>query len=77
MLSEVFWAGFVTTVSAMIIKLVSMCYKSKCSVVEVCCLKIVRDVVAEEKEEEYRIDHHQASPSISPRADSNKQLNDL
>lgn len=57
MLSEVFWVAFITTVSGMVIKLASMCYKSKCKEVELCCLKIIRDTVAEEKEEEFRIEH--------------------
>ena len=54
-ITEVFWVTFVATISGMIIKLASMWYKSKCKEVEVCCLKIVRDTVAEEKEEEYRM----------------------
>jgi hypothetical protein len=66
-LTEVFWVTFIGTVSGMIIKLASMCYKSKCSSVEICCIKIIRDTHAEEKEEEYRIDHPQANTS-SPRA---------
>jgi hypothetical protein len=53
MLSEVFWVAFVSTVSAMIIKLASMAYKSKCSDLEFCCLKIKRDVALEEKETEF------------------------
>ena len=57
MLSEVFWVAFITTISGMIIKLVSMAYKSKCKEVACCCLKIVRDTEAEEKEEEFRILH--------------------
>lgn len=57
MLSEVFWVAFITTVSGMIIKLVSMAYKSKCKEVDFCCMKIVRDVVLEEKENEFEITH--------------------
>jgi hypothetical protein len=62
----------------MIIKLASMCYKSKCKEVDCCCIKIVRDTHAEEKEEEYRIDHPQrpgltSSPSASP---SNRNMQD-
>jgi hypothetical protein len=59
MLSEVFWVAFITTVSGMIIKLASMAYKSKCREATCCCLKIVRDVETEEKEEEFRIIHPQ------------------
>lgn len=57
MLSEVFWVAFTTTISGMIIKLCSMAYKSKCKEVACCCIKIIRDVEAEEKEEEFRVLH--------------------
>ena len=52
-LSEVFWIAFVTTISGMVIKCLSMAYKSKCKEVSCCCIKIVRDVEAEEKETEF------------------------
>lgn len=68
-LTEVFWVTFITTVSAMFIKLASMCYKSKCREVSFCCIRIVRDTVSEEKEEEYRIDHpplNQSPRAMSP-----------
>lgn len=67
MLSEVFWVAFITTISGMVIKLASMCYKSKCKEVELCCLKIVRDTSAEEKEEEFRIEHPEQNSSPSAR----------
>jgi hypothetical protein len=78
-LTEVFWVTFVATISGMIIKLASMCYKSKCKEVEVCCLKIIRDTAAEEKEEEYRVDHPSrpnltSTPSSSPR---NQTMHDI
>jgi hypothetical protein len=57
MLSEVFWVAFITTISGMIIKLVSMAYKSKCKEVSCCCIKLVRDVDLEEKENEFEITH--------------------
>jgi len=41
----------------MIIKLSSMAYKSKCKELDCCCIKIIRDTEAEEKEEEFRITH--------------------
>jgi hypothetical protein len=67
MLSEVFWVAFITTMSGMAIKLASMCYKSKCKEVELCCLKIIRDTNAETKEEEFRIEHPDISSSPSAR----------
>ena len=63
MLSEVFWVAFTTTVSGMIIKLCSMAYKSKCKEVACCCVRVVRDIDAEEKEEEFRVLHQPTTPS--------------
>ena len=57
MLSEVFWVAFITTISGLIIKLCSMAYKSKCKEVSCCCIKLVRDVELEEKENEFEITH--------------------
>ena len=57
MLSEVFWVAFVATVSAMVIKLASLCFKSKCKECSVCCIKVIRDVELEEKENEFEITH--------------------
>jgi hypothetical protein len=65
MLSEVFWVAFTTTITGMIIKLCSMAYKSKCKEVACCCIKIVRDVEAEEREEEFRMVHPPLPPSNS------------
>ncbi len=76
MLSEVFWVAFITTVTAMIIKLASMCYKSKCKEVQFCCFKIVRDTESEEKEEEYRMAHPEQGAS-SPSNASNRNLNNI
>lgn len=56
MLSEVFWVAFVATTSAMVIKLASLCFKSKCKECSVCGgrIRIVRDIDAEVREEEFR-----------------------
>ena len=58
MLSEVFWVACITTISGMILKLASLAYKSKCKEVDICCLKIKRDVEMEEKEMEFRINNN-------------------
>ena len=55
-LTEVFWVTFLTIVSGMVIKIASMCYKSKCKEVTFCCIKIVRDTAGELHEEENRIE---------------------
>jgi hypothetical protein len=55
MLSEVFWVSFVATASAMVIKLASLCYKSKCKECSVCGgrIRVLRDIDAEVKETEF------------------------
>ena len=52
MLSEVFWVAFIGTLSGCIIKLASMAYKSKCKEFQCCCLKVIRDIEAEEREDQ-------------------------
>ena len=51
-LSEVFWGMFITTMVGLLLGLARMAYKSKCKEVSCCCVKIVRDTDAEEKETE-------------------------
>jgi hypothetical protein len=58
----VFWSFFITTIIGFLLKMTSMAYKSKCKEVSCCCIKIIRDTEAEEKEEEFRITH----PPIPP-----------
>lgn len=62
-LSEVFWVAFVTTVSAMILKLASLCFKSKCRECELCGgrIRVVRDVDVEERQTEFELTHKQIS----------------
>jgi len=57
-LSEVFYVCLLTTISAVVLKLASMAYKSKCKECSVCCIKVIRDVALEEKETEFRIKHN-------------------
>ena len=49
MFSEIFWTGFYTASGALLLALLNICYKSKCKEVDICCMKIVRDVVVEEE----------------------------
>ena len=49
MISEVFWTGLYTSLIGFSIAMGSQCYKSKCSQVEFCCIKIIRDTTAEEE----------------------------
>ena len=59
MLSETFWVAFIATASAMIIKLASLCFKSKCKECQLCGgrIKIIRDIEAETKETEFILSH--------------------
>ena len=53
----VFWSFFITSMVGFVLKLSSMAYKSKCKEVSCCCVKIVRDTEAEEKETEFVLTH--------------------
>ena len=61
----VFWSFFLTTLAGLILKLASMAYKSKCKEVSCCCLKIVRDTQAEEKEQEFALTHQPTTSSTN------------
>jgi len=50
-LSEVFYTFLITSVVGFILALGRICYKSKCSSIEFCCMKIVRNVEVEMKED--------------------------
>lgn len=49
MFSEVFYTGLYTSAIGLIIAVSAQCYKSKCKEVSCCCIKILRDVGAEEE----------------------------
>ena len=48
MMSEVFWTGLYSSLIGFLLAMGSQCYKSKCSQIDVCCIKIIRDVEGEE-----------------------------
>lgn len=50
-LSEVFYTFLITSVIGLMLGVGRICYKSKCSTVDLCCVKIVRNVEAEVKED--------------------------
>jgi hypothetical protein len=60
-LSEVFYSFLISSCIGLLLVLIKTCYKSKCREVNVCCIKIIRDVEGEEK-----IDEQVREPS-SPR----------
>jgi len=50
-LSEMFWTFFITSIAGFILALGKMCYKSKCTQIDLCCIKITRNIDAEVKED--------------------------
>ena len=64
MLSEVFWIAFIATASGMVIKLASMCHRSKCKEIKLCGGRIscIRDTDVEEKFDEFELTHRQNTP---------------
>ena len=70
MLSEVFWMAVVTTSAGVILKLASLCFKSKCKECVLCGgrIKIIRDTETEEKQTEFELTH--------PPSPSSKSLGD-
>ena len=48
-MSEVFWAAFVSAMVGFILALGKLCYKSKCSQIDICCIKITRNIDLEVK----------------------------
>lgn len=50
-LSEVFYTFLITSVIGLLLGVGRICYKSKCSSIDVCCIKVVRNVDIEMKED--------------------------
>ena len=48
-MSEVFYTGLYSSLIGFILALCSQCYRSKCKEVNLCCIKIIRDVEGEEQ----------------------------
>jgi len=49
MFSEVFFTGLYSSLIGFLIAIGAQCYKSKCKEVNICCIKIIRDVEGEEQ----------------------------
>ena len=49
MCSEVFFTGLYSSLIGFLIAIGAQCYKSKCKQVDICCIKIIRDVEGEEE----------------------------
>ena len=49
MFSEVFFTGLYSSLIGFVLAISVQCYKSKCKEVDICCIKIIRDVQGEEE----------------------------
>jgi hypothetical protein len=50
-MSEVFYTFLITSCIGFILALSKVCYKSKCSTIDLCCIKITRNIEAEVQED--------------------------
>jgi len=50
-MSEVFWTFFITSIIGLVLAVGKLCYKSKCSEINICCFKVVRNIESEVKED--------------------------
>lgn len=56
--SEIFWGSVIVTASGLILKIVSMCFKSKCSECSFCGVSIKRNIELEEAAHEFDVLHN-------------------
>lgn len=67
--SEIFWGSFIVTVSGLLLKVISMTFKSKCSECRFCGISIKRNVEIEEKEHEFDIVHNIKNSEVRDKQD--------
>lgn len=60
-MSEVFWVGVYTSLIGFVLALARFAYKSKCSKINVCCIKIERNIEGEIKEDELEMQNSRAT----------------
>ena len=51
-MTESFWSFVIVSGSGFLLALIKMMYKSKCSQIDLCCIKITRNVEVEAREDE-------------------------
>jgi hypothetical protein len=73
MLSEIFWIAFLSTSSAVVLKLASLCFKSKCKEVKLCGgrMSCIRDTESEIKMDELELSQR----TLGNKYPSQNQLN--
>ena len=65
-LSEVFLTGLYVTGTGLLMAVVALLYKSKCTKVKCCCIEIDRDVAGEEKLDEEVLHIQRDNPPTPP-----------
>ena len=68
-LSEIFWTFLISSCVGLILAVCRFAYRSKCKEVNMCCLKIVRDVEGEEKIDEQQAMRQSNQEPESPRSE--------
>jgi hypothetical protein len=58
MFSEIFWGSVIVTISGLILKIISMSFKSKCSECSFLGFYIKRNTELEEREHEFDVIHN-------------------
>jgi len=66
MLSEGFWVFLVGTSAGIVGIILKLCYDSKCSDIECCCIKIKRDIGKELEEDKFKIQHNIPMTELKP-----------
>jgi len=69
-MSEVFWVGVYTSLIGFVLALARFAYKSKCSKIDFCCIKIERNTEGEVKEDILEMERH-------PETKENKSNNNV
>jgi hypothetical protein len=64
-LSEIFYTLLITTTIGLILSIAKLCYKSKCASIDICCIKVTRNITAETELDERE--------PPSPRPENNSQ----
>jgi len=50
-MTEIFWTFFLTSIIGLLLAIGKLCYKSKCVEVQFCCIRVVRNIDVELKED--------------------------
>jgi hypothetical protein len=74
MVSEIFLTTLSVSTFAFFGAVLGVCYKSKCKTLECCCVKIVRDIEAEETIDEHELSIRNNNPPSLPTTSETLQV---